>query len=271
MSKLSLLLAIFILTVTVNSLRQEKIISSETTHHNLSVVAGETERFEQTYLFDSTGKIELSSLTGSITVESWDHPQIKLEYVKAAPAHSCLTGIDVTIEAEKDNFRVRTSYPKVPDTCNNQNLFVEFRLIVPRTARLDVIALAEGNIKISNFTNVVKVLVINGDITAKDLSGELNLVSVNGTVNTELKQIKTGSDVNLATVNGLINLSVPATIDAVFSGGTLDGSVRADLGLTVTKRKDDPGADLSGTIGRGSSLIRLNTVNGKILIKRADN
>ncbi|MBA3633604.1 MAG: hypothetical protein H0W58_12495, partial [Acidobacteria bacterium] len=44
----------------------------------------ETERFEQTYPLNANGRVSVSNVNGSITIETWDNPQVKLEAVKIA-------------------------------------------------------------------------------------------------------------------------------------------------------------------------------------------
>lgn len=228
----------------------------------------ETERFEQIYSFNSNGRIELGNINGSITIEAWDSPQIKLEYVKVADDRERLADVDVKIEAGQDNFRVKTDYVKQKNNWNRGKLYVEFRLMVPRNAVLDNVSSVNGNVKISDMTNKVEISAVNGNISAKNLSGELDISTVNGTINAELTQMKAGSKVDLSTVNGTVNLYLPAYIDAVFSGSTVNGSIKTDFGLTVKKSKYGASSSLSGTLGSGNSTVNLSSVNGTIGVKQ---
>jgi DUF4097 and DUF4098 domain-containing protein YvlB len=269
MQRLFSLLLICIITISAGAVSFGKIytsVSAFATTNN----ADETERFEQTYSFNSNGRIEVGNINGSITVEAWDNPQIKLEYTKIADDRERLNDVEVKIEAGKDSFRVKTDYVKQKDgvNWNRGKLYVEFRLSVPRTAVLDKISSVNGSINISDMSDSVRATAVNGNILAKNLSGALHISTVNGTLNAELTQMKTGSDVNLSTVNGTVNLYLPSYVDAVFSGSTVNGSINTDLGLTVTKRKYGPGSSLSGTLGSGSSQVKLSSVNGTIAVKQ---
>jgi DUF4097 and DUF4098 domain-containing protein YvlB len=82
--------------------------------------------------------------------------------------------------------------------------------------------------------------------------------------------MRSGSEVNLSTVNGTVNLYLPSYVDAVFSGSTVNGSFKTDFGLTVTKRKYGSGSSLSGTLGSGSSSVKLSSVNGTIAVKQGN-
>lgn len=262
----SLLLTLFI-TISVSA------VSFGKTNTSVSAFAAtnnadETERFEQLYSFNSNGRIDISNINGSITVEAWDNPQIKLEYVKVSDERERLADVDVKIEAGQDNFRVKADYVKRKNNWNKGKLYVEFRLMVPRNAVLDEVSSVNGNVKISDMTNKVEASAVNGNISAKNLSGELNISTVNGTINAELTQMKAGSEVDLSTVNGTVNLYLPAYVDAVFSGNTVNGSINTDFGLTVKKSKYGSSSSLSGTLGGGSSKVNLSSVNGTIGVKQ---
>ncbi len=270
MYRLFSLLLICIITISAGTANSFGKIYTSVSAFATTNNADETERFEQTYSFNSNGRIEVGNVNGSITVEAWDNPQIKLEYTKTADDRERLNDVEVKIEAGKDSFRVKTDYVKQKDgvNWNRGKLYVEFRLLVPRTAGLDKISSVNGSINISDMSGNVKATAVNGNILAKNLSGALNISTINGTLNAELTQLKTGSDVNLSTVNGTVNLYLPSYVDAVFRGSTVNGSINTDLGLTVTKRKYGAGSSLSGTLGSGSSQVKLTSVNGTIAVKQ---
>lgn len=264
----SLLLFCFILifAVSVGFGKTNASVSAFETTNN----ADETEKFEQIYTFNPNGKIEIGNLNGSITIEAWDNPQIKLEYVKVADNRERLADVDVKIDAAQDVFRAKTDYVKKKDgwTWKSGKLYVEFRLMVPRTAILDEISSVNGKIIISNMTNSVEASAVNGNILAKNLSGALELSTVNGTINAELTSLNAGSEVELSTVNGTVNLYLPSIVDAAFSGSTVNGSIKSDFDLNVKKNKYGTGSSLSGALGSGSSQVKLSSVNGTLAIKQ---
>ncbi len=269
MYRLFSLLLICIITISAGTADSFGKIYTSVSAFATTNNADETERFEQTFPFNSNGRIEVGNINGSITVEAWDNPQIKLEYIKTADSRERLESLNVKIEAGQDSFRVKTDYDKQNAVdWNRGKSSVEFRLMVPRTAILDEIVSVNGNINISDMTNSVEATAVNGNILAKNMSGELEISTVNGTVNVQLNQLKSGSQIDLSTVNGAVNLFLPSIIDADFSGSTVNGSIKTDFDLTVKKSKYGSGSSLSGTLGSGSSSVKVSSVNGTIAIKQ---
>ena len=264
---ISLILA-FTVTATANDTGINTQNTGEKFVQKISV-SDETERFSQTYPFNSNGTIYVSEINGSITVEAWDSQQIQLEYVKVASSRERLSDLDVKIDASLDSFRVKADYVK-----RNRNwsigdkLYVDYVLRVPRGATLDKITTVNGNISITGMDNQVKASTVNGGITAKELRGALRLSSVNGTVNAELQQVSFNSEIKLSTVNGTVNVYLPSSIDATFKASTVNGNIRNDFGMEVKKSKYGGGSSLNATLGSGSTQVRLSTVNGTIDIKR---
>ena len=97
----------------------------------------ETERFEQTYPFNPNGRISVSNVNGSVTVEAWDRNEIRLEAVKVADTKERLTEVEIRIDARQDSFTVETEYEwnrSGNRNWNNKNygkLEVTYRLSVP--------------------------------------------------------------------------------------------------------------------------------------------
>lgn len=236
------------------------------------VQADETERFEQTYPLNANGKVSVSNINGSITVETWDSPQVKLQYVKTGGNKESLSQVDINIEARQEAFRVETDYGSYNDRKqrgygSSDRLQVEYRLTVPRTAVLDEIETVNGSINISNAANTTKASAVNGQIKATNLRGTTNLSTVNGTVEADFDQLQKGSKISLDTVNGTVNLTIPSDADAILKADTVNGKIDNDFGLPVRKGKY-VGKDLYGRIGSGDVLIKLSSVNGELSMKR---
>lgn len=237
------------------------------------VTSDETERFEQTYPFDPNGKISVSNLNGSITVEAWDNPQIYLEAVKIANSKERLSDVSIDIQAGQSSFAVKTDYKSWKNRNWNdrdQNygkLEVNFRLKVPRTAVLNEIESVNGSVKVSDMTNYTEISAVNGSVTAANLRGTAKLSTVNGSVNVDFDQLSSDAVISLGTVNGSVRLAIPSTANATLRADTVNGSINNEFGLPVRKGKY-VGRDLYGRIGTGEVKIKLNSVNGGLYINR---
>jgi DUF4097 and DUF4098 domain-containing protein YvlB len=242
----------------------------------------ETERFEQTYSFDPNGRIQVSNLNGSITIEAWDNPQIYLEAVKYADSKERLSEVSIKIDANKTNFKVETDYDEWNRKTNGiqrnkggnyGSLRVEYRLKVPRTAMLDEIETVNGSVTVSNMTKYTQISTVNGRVMGTNLRGTAKLSTVNGSVLADFDRLENKSVVALETVNGSVKLVIPSDVNAVIKADTLNGSITNSFGLPV-KKGEYVGRDLYGRIGSSSvsveeySKIKLSSVNGGLSIDR---
>ncbi|MCA1637872.1 MAG: DUF4097 family beta strand repeat-containing protein, partial [Acidobacteria bacterium] len=232
----------------------------------------QTEKFEQSYPLNASGRVSVSNVNGSITIETWDKSEVKLEYVKTADTRERLAEVEVKIDARPDYFQVETDYENWKrrnhnESRNNGKLQIEYRLLVPRNAVLNEIETVNGSINISNAANTTRASAVNGEVRATNLRGTTNLSTVNGTVIAEFDQLETASKISLNTVNGQVNLVIPSDANATVKADTVNGSISNDFGLPVRKGQY-VGKDLYGRIGSGSVQIRLNSVNGGLSVKR---
>lgn len=251
------------------------------THSALDAKSGElsmqdeTERFEQTYPFDPSGRIEVSNLNGSIKVEAWDSPQIRLEAVKTADSRERLADVEIKIDAGQSEFSVTADYKSMKDRVGAgdtesrkySKLSVDFKLMVPRTAVLKEIEIVNGSVEVSDMTNYTEVSAVNGAVTGSNLSGTAKLSTVNGTVTGDFENLSGDSTIALNTVNGTVKLQLPSATNATVKANSLNGNISNDFGLPVQKGKY-VGRDLYGRIGSGEVKVRISNVNGGISIAR---
>jgi len=237
-----------------------------------AVRSDETERFEQTYPFSANGRVHVSNVNGSITMEAWDRNEIKLVYVKKAESRDRLADVEVRVEARQDSFDVETDYgnwrrDNGGGWRNNGKISVEFQLMVPRGAVLSEIETVNGSVEVSNFTNRTHVSAVNGSVNASNLRGTAHLETVNGEVRGEFERLEPGSKISLETVNGQANVVIPSDSNATIKADSVNGNISNDFGLPVRKGKY-VGRDLYGKLGTGEVQIKLESVNGGLTISR---
>jgi DUF4097 and DUF4098 domain-containing protein YvlB len=229
----------------------------------------ETERFEQTYPLNANGRVSVSNVNGSITVDVWDRNEVKLTYVKTADLKENLNDVQIIIEARQDSFAVETEYEAIKNRTskNYRKLEVEYRLTVPRNAVINEIETVNGSVSLTGTGNMTKASAVNGEVRATNLRGTASLSTVNGTVIADFNELQTGGKISLNTVNGTVDLILPSDVNATIKADTVNGSINNDFGLPVRKG-EYVGRDLYGKVGSGDVQIRLNSVNGALSIKR---
>ena len=233
-------------------------------------VSDETEKFSQSYPINANGRVNVSNVNGSITVEGWDKNEVKLEYTKVADSKERLADVEIRIELKPEYFSVETDYGNWTSRNGNRwkngsKLNVEIHMMVPRGAVLNEIQTVNGSVAVSNFVNSTRASAVNGSVNATNIRGTARLSTVNGEVVADFDQLESGSKISLETVNGKVNLLLPSDANATIKADSLNGNITNDFGLPVRKGKY-VGRDLYGKLGSGEIQIRLNSVNGGLSI-----
>lgn len=233
----------------------------------------ETERFEQFYPLNPTGRISVSNVNGAVTVRAWDRSEVKLIAVKTADSRETLAEVEIKIDSRPDYLRVETDYQNWKQRNGrdgwreNRRLNVEYNLMVPRMAVLNEIETVNGSITVADMMNYTKVSAVNGQVRGTNLGGTANLSTVNGNTEAEFASLMPTSKISLSTVNGQATLLIPSDANATIKADTVNGSINNNFGLPVRKG-EYVGRDLYGRIGSGETQIKLDSVNGGLTINR---
>ena len=231
-----------------------------------------TEEFHQSYALTATGRVSIANINGNVHISAWDRNEVKVDAVKRAYSAERLSEVTIDVNNTADSVSIRTKYPERnlnfdSRTRENNPASIEYRLTVPRGARIDGVELVNGSLDIDGVQGEVRASLVNGRVKANDLSGEVNLSTVNGAIEASVAGLAASKGVSLNSVNGSIVLSVPPGANAQVRASTVHGQISNDFGLTVDEGQY-VGRNLSGQIGSGGPRIRLNNVNGSITIKR---
>ncbi len=228
----------------------------------------EIEESESSYPINLNGRIEVSNINGPIDVTGWDRPEVKLYTKKVANTKERLEDLEIEITSNADNFRVGVDYKnKKGKWSSGDKLYVEFRLMVPKTALVNELGSVNGSVNVRSLTNMTVVSSVNGAVRATELSGKVKLSTVNGSIRADFVEVRPDMEISLGTVNGSVEAMVPSNVDVTVKADSLNGSITNDFGLPVKKGKY-VGRSLYGRIGSGLTKINLNSVNGSISLKR---
>jgi DUF4097 and DUF4098 domain-containing protein YvlB len=213
----------------------------------------------------ATGSFNVNARpNGSITVHSWDRPDVLVQARVRATATSANAARDIAsrIEVDAAPGRVSSSGPR---TGRDEGWAVSFDVFLPR----------ETNLTLESVNGGIRASQVNGDIQATTTNGSINLTgtggtvrgsSTNGAIAVQLTgRSGTGSGIDLRTTNGSVRLTLPDGYPANLEASTVNGGIDSQIPLTVQGRI---GRSVSAQIGGGGSTIRLRTTNGGISIRR---
>jgi hypothetical protein len=222
------------------------------------------EEFHHTYALAADGRVSLENINGNVHVTSWSRNEVRVDAVKRASSQDRLQAIEIKIDSDSDALRIKTRYRQHFD--NNPG-GVEYRLTVPRDARLDKFELVNGGLEAEDLGGEVNASSVNGRIQVRGLSGGARLSVVNGHLEAIFDRLDEPKTISLDSVNGSIDLALPPDASVTLDASTVSGGIRDDFGLPVTGQF--VGHRLHGTLGDGRAQVRLSDVNGSIKIRRA--
>jgi len=232
----------------------------------LSAAAGfSIEEFSRSFAFSPRGCIFLENLNGDVRITSWDRDEVRVEAVKRALTPDRLDDAHIVVNRNDDTLSIRTQY--APGT--DEPASVEYRIMVPRRARLRDVKLVNGGLSIYGVAGDVKASAVNGNIHAEQLEGEAELSTVNGQLEAGFQHLPGARAISLTSVNGPITLTLPAEGSATVNARNLAGGIRSDYGHPL-RIASSGGHRLRTFIRRGkggmSTRIQLHNVNGGISI-----
>jgi len=219
------------------------------------------EVFQQTYPLQAGGTFLLTNVNGSVHVSGWDRNEVEVHAVKTAlGAQRDLARVRIDVSASPNRVAVETRYPQD----DGVEVYVEYRIRVPRRVQLERVATVNGLVRVANVEATGDLRAVNGNVDVFDCTGRLSAHTTNGNLRLEMRRLDDGEPVVLETINGTILLALPAGSNAELDVRTINGDFRSELPLSL--QGASPLQAFRGQIGQGGSTIQIRTVNGGIRV-----
>jgi len=220
--------------------------------------------------------LEVRGVNGSVSAEPASGGEFEVVAVKSA-RRSDPDEVRIEVVRHGDGVLICALYPSPggePNTCELNNSRSHVRdndTTVNFTVRVPVGVnfrghTVNGKVEAEHLGADVDVKTVNGSINVST-TGLARAQTVNGSITAVLGRADWPKGLEFKTVNGGIDLTLPASLNAQVEAKTLNGEITSDFPMTVTgafsRRR------LSGTIGGGDRQLILETVNGSVQIRRA--
>jgi hypothetical protein len=218
------------------------------------------------YALPAGGRLAVENVHGALDVEGWDRAEVEVQVTKTAfGSDDRLDDVRIAVEVADRTLTFRTLYPGDLD----EPIQVDYRLRVPRQARLERLRTLEGSITVRDVEGVVDARSLNGDIHQINVAGSVVARTVNGNIAVSLRALPEGAaPLLLDTVNGDLELLLPSRPNADLELSTVAGRVESPYLLAVSSV---PGDTTRRTrVGRGGVRVSLRTVRGNIRVGERD-
>jgi len=201
--------------------------------------AAVTEEFHQTYPLTSNGEVRLDNVNGKVRITAWDRAEVKVDAIKRAETQEGLDALKIEATAKPTRVRIHTEYPKwkANQYKKTDSANVDYDLKVPAGVHLGEIEVVNADVEIKGVTGPVDASTVNGRLIVKGLGSDSKLETVNGNVDATFQKFDGVKSMVLKTVNGKLQLNLPSDTSAEVSAETVNGTIHADAGLTVTKHR----------------------------------
>ncbi len=227
-------------------------------------------------------ELEVHNVGGSIDISgSPDARVVSVHSVKTAPFQAAMENVRVEIEKRGNRLVVAEKHDS---GFIMRNGTVNFRIVVPSAVKVIEAHSVSGEITLQGIgTDIDQTLsTISGGISteyARNLdvtstSGPIHFVSagssvnvrsVSGPIDGEIRSLSRTGSARLTTVSGSVSVAAFASLDATLSLHSLSGPVSCGFPLVLTEQKNNR---LSGRVGDGAASLEVGTVSGSISISR---
>ncbi len=237
-------------------------------------------------------QLNVDNVFGSITVTGHTGDTVDFKGVRSVRAESeaklreAENDVRLEIFIDGDTLHMRVNGP-FRDAEGNVNwndigyiVKFDFELMVPYRTRLSLKTVNEGDIQVTNMDEDFAVRNVNGRITLTDMGGTGSARTVNGPVTARFKW-SPAANCDFKTVNGDIILTFPDEPSADFQAKTFNGEILSDFPVVPLSAAPGMGERIEGKyvfeanrfqgfqVGRGGPEIRMETLNGDVVIARA--
>jgi hypothetical protein len=240
-----------------------------------AVERASTEVLEQIYPVDSTARLTIRNLNGSISIRGADTLELKLHAIKRATNASQLQNINIGVAAETGSVSIITSVlPQKKKSPLGGTGSVDYELIVPRTARIARLEVEDGKVLIEGMEGEdVHANVVNGQLTVRDCCANLHVAIANGDLDLSYEHCGLRPFFAEAQVtHGSARVSIPRDASFHARAQTIKGKIANDFADMVdVNSRSLQKIDLSvGSHTRSELAVHVTTGDIRIIAVKSD-
>jgi hypothetical protein len=203
---------------------------------------------------------------GGIRVFGWDRDGVEVTARMQAQARNDAEARELLsrVRIVADGRGIRADGPS-NEGDDDRGWSVSYYANVPRRFDLDLTA-HNGGLAVEGVSGKLELETHNGSVALLGVGGDVRAHTQNGSLNVQLSGSKwDGTGLDAETRNGSVRLAVPEQYAAQLETGTVNGSIRTDIPVTLSGRIS---RQLSIPLGGGGRTIRAMTTNGSVQITR---
>ena len=159
----------------------------------------QTDRFSAKYHLGRDGRVSVANISGDIVVTAGSGEEVSVDAVKHGRGdRSQLDQVRIEADNAPGRVDIKTVYPMR----SNSNVSVDFTIVVPAGASLEVHSIS-GSVKITGVRGSVRAETVNGTVSATETPKLEVAKTISG--NVTLTNVQTEGDITVGTINGTMS------------------------------------------------------------------
>ena len=233
----------------------------------------ERDEFRQTYRLGAGARVEVSSINGTVDVETVEGSEAEVHIIRQARNRDDLNYRKVTVEHDPNRLVVRgePNSKRVFALLFGRNPKVRQRVMlrVPRQINLATTSV-NGRVRVGQVDGPVRVSSVNGRVEVQGLRGHAEVSSINGSVGLTVTRLddEGGRGMRVSSINGAVEMRFGDNLNADLSVSSINGRVSLDV-PNVTMQGEYKPTNFRARIGEGGTPISVSSVNGSVKLARA--
>jgi hypothetical protein len=245
----------------------------------LAVQAADSKEISQTIPLDRDGRVYLENYKGSITVTTWDRPEVAisvhidpdgrasdpLEMKKVALTEIRINGSGSSVKIKTDYDRLSSLRWQEFFTFHDQSLpLAHYTIQMPATAALEIKDY-KSDIHVSDLRSDLRLNTYKGTVAVAHLDGAARVETYKG--NVLLEFVRFQKDSRFETFKGDIEIRMPK--DSRFDLDTESGrhgELNSDFPVTISAGHSSSG-HFSGAVNGGGPTLRFETYKGSLRLR----
>ncbi|WP_108245420.1 DUF4097 family beta strand repeat-containing protein [Muricauda brasiliensis] len=183
-------------------------------------------------------------------------------------------GLKLVGEGGTDNTNVGFSVVQDGNTLIVHNLRKDKKgeIYLPASQNVSVKSTWNGDIEIDGFSGEIEAdAQLNGGVKILNVNGPVTANSLNGALEVVFGKVTQSSPISLYSTNGAVDVSLPSNTPANLALSTLNGNVYTDFEVKAEDKnglKSVLGRDIKTSINGGGVKIALKSTNGNMYLRK---
>lgn len=219
------------------------------------------EETHQTYQLPAGARVEVSSISGPVSVEATDGQSAEVHVYRSAPNNADLAYRKVLVEQNAAGLSI-SQRPSGGEP-SRVNLLNRVVLKLPRNASLSARGIS-GGVTVSGLGGSVELSGVSGSVEATRLLGPVRISGASGDVRLTAARVADGG-VHISDVSGEVYLQLSDGLDADLSISNTTGGVSNKVAGLALNRVES--SQYRARLGAGGPQIVVTNVTGSVVIR----